>query len=135
MASIGDDNQFKADKAWNKVRRAYLACISWADYNVGRALKALEEGPHADNTIIVLWSDHGYAMGEKKHFRKFAFWEEATRVLAYHSRHTVKRRSAALGREVQQGVSLVNIYKDPHRTLWFTDARPCRWILSQPTTV
>jgi arylsulfatase A-like enzyme len=41
-------------------------------------LNALEAGPHSDNTIIVLWSDHGWHLSEKLHWRKFALWEEAT---------------------------------------------------------
>ena len=46
---------------------------------VGRVVRALEESPYADNTIIVLWGDHGWHLGEKQHWRKFALWEEATR--------------------------------------------------------
>jgi arylsulfatase A-like enzyme len=105
----GDDNRFKKDKAWNTVRRSYLACISWADYNVGRVLKALEESDYAENTIVVLWSDHGYALGEKTHFRKFALWEETTRVpfIIWDTRET----KPAFGREVKDGVSLINIYR------------------------
>ncbi len=108
MIKVGDDNRFKADQAWNQVRRSYLACISWADYNVGRVLDALEASPYADNTIIVLWSDHGYALGEKNHFRKFALWEETTRVpfIIKDTRET----DAPEGREVTAGVSLINIY-------------------------
>ena len=76
----GDDRQFKKDKAWEDVRRAYLACNSWADFNIGRVLDALEKSPYADNTIVVLWSDHGFHQGEKMSFKKFTLWEEATRV-------------------------------------------------------
>ncbi|MEL6109066.1 MAG: sulfatase-like hydrolase/transferase, partial [Planctomycetota bacterium] len=43
----------------------YLACISYADAMMGRVLDALEASPYADNTIVVLWSDHGYHHGEK----------------------------------------------------------------------
>ena len=109
FAKIRDDKKFKKDKAWTKVRRAYLACISWADYNVGRVLDALEASPYADNTIVVLWSDHGYGQGEKRHFRKFALWEETTRVpfIIWDTRET----TAASGREVHDAVSLINIYR------------------------
>jgi hypothetical protein len=41
-------------------------------------IAALDDGPNAENTIIVLWSDHGWHLGEKLHWRKFALWEEAT---------------------------------------------------------
>ncbi|VGO16443.1 Arylsulfatase [Pontiella desulfatans] len=109
MAKVGDDNKFKKDKAWNKVRRAYLACVSWADFNVGRLIDALEESPYADNTVVVLWSDHGYGMGEKKHFRKFALWEETTRVPFIF--WDAREKKAVAGREVQDGVSLINVYR------------------------
>jgi len=109
MAKVGDDTKFKKDKAWNKVRRAYLACISWTDFNVGRLLDALENSPYADNTIVVLWSDHGYALGEKKHFRKFALWEETTKTpfIIWDTRD----QRGVMGREVKDGVSLINIYR------------------------
>jgi arylsulfatase A-like enzyme len=109
MAKRGDDNRFRNDNAWDKVRRAYLACISWADYNIGRVLDALEASPYAGNTIVVIWSDHGYALGEKRHFRKFALWEETTRVpfIIWDTRS----KDAVEGRSVAGGVSLINIYK------------------------
>ncbi len=109
MAKVGDDTKFKKDKAWNKVRRAYLACISWTDFNVGRLLDALANSPYADNTIVVLWSDHGYALGEKKHFRKFALWEETTKTpfIIWDTRD----QRGIKGREVKGGVSLINIYR------------------------
>jgi arylsulfatase A-like enzyme len=47
---------------------------------VGRLLKALDASPHAANTIIVLWSDHGMHIGEKEHWEKFTLWEESSRV-------------------------------------------------------
>ena len=66
MSWLGDDLQFTKDKAWNRVRRAYLACISWTDFNVGRVLDALEKSPYAQNTIIVVWSDHVIAQLPKE---------------------------------------------------------------------
>jgi iduronate 2-sulfatase len=59
---------------------SYLACVTFTDDQVGRVLSALEQSPYADNTLVVLWSDHGQHLGEKRHFRKQALWEEATRV-------------------------------------------------------
>ena len=46
---------------------------------IGRLLEAFDRSPHRDNTIIVFWCDHGWHLGEKEHWRKFALWEEATR--------------------------------------------------------
>ncbi len=103
------DKYFSEGNKWNDVRRAYLACISWTDYNVGRLLDALEASPYADNTVVVLWSDHGFALGEKQHFTKFALWEETTRVpfIIWDPRD----KDAPQGRSVVDGVSLINIYR------------------------
>lgn len=59
---------------------AYLASISFVDHCVGIVLDALRTSPHADNTLIVLWSDHGFHLGEKQHWAKRTLWEESTRV-------------------------------------------------------
>lgn len=69
-----------SDTYWREMVYAYLACVSFVDDQLGKVLKALENSKHADNTIVVLWSDHGQHMGEKKHWRKQSLWEEATHV-------------------------------------------------------
>jgi arylsulfatase A-like enzyme len=66
---------------WEKAVQGYLASISFADEMVGRLLQALEESPYADNTIVVIWSDHGWQLGEKEHWRKFALWENVIRTV------------------------------------------------------
>ncbi len=58
----------------------YLACISYADAMLGRLIDALEEGPNAGNTIIVLWSDHGYHHGEKLDWGKHTLWQRTSGV-------------------------------------------------------
>lgn len=65
---------------YRELLRAYLASISFADAMVGQLLDALDQYGHADNTIIVLWSDHGWHLGEKHHLHKFTLWERATRI-------------------------------------------------------
>ncbi|MEO1524829.1 MAG: sulfatase [Planctomycetota bacterium] len=60
--------------------RSYLASISFVDSQVGRVLEALENSPHADNTIICLWSDHGWHLGEKAISGKNTLWEPSARV-------------------------------------------------------
>ena len=67
---------------WKKAVQAYLATIAYSDMNVGRLLDAYETSPDhiRNNTIIVLWSDHGWHLGEKKHWKKSTLWEEATEV-------------------------------------------------------
>jgi len=65
---------------WATAIQHYLASISFMDAQLGKLLGALEESPHADNTVIVLWSDHGWHLGEKQHWHKRTLWEETTRV-------------------------------------------------------
>ncbi|MFC1653001.1 sulfatase, partial [Planctomycetota bacterium] len=64
---------------WRPGVQAYLACSSFADACVGQVLDALENSPHKDNTIVVLWGDHGWHLGEKDHWAKLALWEPASR--------------------------------------------------------
>ena len=75
----GDHKRVLEADAWQRLVRAYLASISYADAQLGRLLDAVENSPQRDKTIIVLWGDHGWHLGEKSHWRKFALWEEATR--------------------------------------------------------
>ena len=67
-------------KQWKQGIQAYLASIHFADAMLGRVLDALESSPHRDNTIVVLWSDHGWHLGEKEHWQKFTPWRAAARV-------------------------------------------------------
>lgn len=65
---------------WKQGIQSYLASIYFADTMIGKVLDALEQGPNADNTIVVLWSDHGWHLGEKEHWQKFTAWRVCTRV-------------------------------------------------------
>ena len=65
---------------WKKGVQAYLASISFLDDYVGKILDALERSKYAENTIVVLWGDHGWHLGEKQHWRKQALWEDTTHV-------------------------------------------------------
>ena len=65
---------------WANIVQAYLACVSFVDHQVGTVLDALDASPYADNTIILLWSDHGYHLGEKGLFKKVTLWDRSTRV-------------------------------------------------------
>ncbi len=80
MAKADGDHAavLKGDQ-WKKAVQGYLATISFLDDEVGRLLEGLEKSPKAKNTIVVWWTDHGWHLGEKEHWRKFALWEEATR--------------------------------------------------------
>lgn len=75
----GDHKQMLESGRWKEAVQAYLAAVSFADAQLGRLIDALDKSEYADNTIIVFWGDHGWHLGEKQHWRKFALWEESTR--------------------------------------------------------
>jgi len=65
---------------WRNITRSYLACTSFMDSQVGRVLAALKKNGLEENTIIVLWSDHGWHVGEKGISGKNSLWDDGTRV-------------------------------------------------------
>ncbi len=65
---------------WKQGIQGYLASIHFSDAMLGRVLDSLESGPNAQNTIVVLWSDHGWQLGEKEHWQKYTPWRAVTRV-------------------------------------------------------
>lgn len=76
----GDHAFIKKSGQWKNAIQGYLASITFTDGQIGRLLDALKSSPYHQNTIIVLFGDHGWHLGEKEHWRKFALWEEAARV-------------------------------------------------------
>ena len=90
---------------WIKAVQAYLACIAFVDAQVGKVLDALENSAYADNTIVVLWSDHGYHLGEKNRFAKQALWERDTRTILL-----IKDVDQSVGQVCDAPVQLLDIY-------------------------
>ena len=95
----------KESGEWKKIVQAYLACISYVDYELGRVLDALETSKHADNTVIVLWSDHGYRLGEKGTFAKHALWETATKAPLLFAGPNLPK-----GKKIEAPVEMLSIY-------------------------
>lgn len=62
---------------WKKYLLGYCANSSFADWNIGRVLEALDRSPYAANTIVILCSDNGYHCGEKRRWEKGTLWEQA----------------------------------------------------------
>ncbi|MGB0767023.1 MAG: sulfatase-like hydrolase/transferase, partial [Phycisphaeraceae bacterium] len=85
--------------------RGYLASCTFSDSNVGRLLDALHKSPHADNTVVVLWGDHGFHLGEKNAWRKMTLWERGTRTPLI-----VMLPGQVKGTRVDPPVSLLDIY-------------------------
>lgn len=86
---------------WASAVRGYLASISWVDTQLGRLMEALDASAHAGNTLVVLYSDHGFHLGEKFHWHKEALWERANRVPCL-----VRLPGQAIGRRHEACVSL-----------------------------
>jgi arylsulfatase A-like enzyme len=101
-----DWHQWMLDEGkWEDAVRGYLASVSFADAMVGRLINALDSGPLARNTIVVLWSDHGYHLGQKEHWEKFALWEQTTRVPLI-----ISAPGMNPGTQCERPVSLIDIY-------------------------
>ena len=95
---------------WKHAVQGYLAATSFADACVGRVLEALEASRYRDNTIVVLWGDHGYHIGQKSHFAKSALWQQTTRTpLIIHLPEQLSGSPAGPYR-CERPVSLVDLY-------------------------
>jgi arylsulfatase A-like enzyme len=94
--------------AWRSALQAYLATTAFADRCVGRILDGIEASATYENTIVVLWGDHGWHLGEKRRFRKHALWDGAN--------HTVllmrdpARKHATRGETTEHLVTLQDLY-------------------------
>ena len=92
-------------KQWKHAVQAYLASVSFVDHQLGRLLDCLDSSPHAGNTIVVLFSDHGWHLGEKQAWGKQSGWVHSTQVpLIISGPKTV---AAAL---CDEAVSLLDLY-------------------------
>ncbi len=96
---------------WKVLMQGYLASISYADHQLGRLLDALDASARKDDTIIVLWSDHGFHIGEKENWEKFCLWDQTTRVPLFV--HVPEKRldgGSANGQSTRQPVTLTDLY-------------------------
>lgn len=94
------------NEQWKHLMRGYLASISYVDHQLGRLMDALDASPLKDNTIVVVWSDHGFHIGEKENWEKFALWDQTTRVpLFIHAPGKSKD-----GEETRAPVTLTDLY-------------------------
>lgn len=85
--------------------RAYLAAVTYTDAMLGRVLDALEDSDYKDNTIVVVWSDHGYHLGEKGQWGKHTLWRETSRVPLIFA-----GADLAKDKKVETTVGLIDLY-------------------------
>jgi arylsulfatase A-like enzyme len=93
---------------WQSAVLAYLACVTYVDRQVGRLMQALDESTYAENTWIILWSDHGWHLGEKQHWGKWTPWRQSTRVPLIIV--PPRNQQAIRGATCAEAVSLVDLY-------------------------
>lgn len=101
-----DDNEVDKDAA-RRLVHGYYACVSYVDAQVGRLLKTLDEEGLADNTIVVLWSDHGWKLGDYRGWGKMTNYEIDTRVPFIISSPDMKETA---GKSTESLVELLDIY-------------------------
>ncbi|APU11060.1 sulfatase [Cellulophaga lytica] len=85
--------------------RAYLASISFVDACLGIVIDALEQSKYANNTIVVVWGDHGWHLGEKQRYLKNTTWLEAVKTPLFVRIPGMKKAVV-----VDQNVSLIDLY-------------------------
>lgn len=90
---------------WDEAIVGYLAATSYGDAMIGRILDALDKSPYRDNTIIVLWSDNGFHLGEKGHWGKHTLWQRTTNVPMMWA-----GPGLAKGAKITASSSLIDIY-------------------------
>lgn len=92
------------ENKWKSMIQAYLACMAFMDHQLGKVLDALENSQYAENTIVVLWSDHGYHLGEKNRTCKHSLWQRSTHVPLIFAGNGIKTNSCS------DPVGLIDIY-------------------------
>lgn len=96
---VVDNNQ------WKSLVRSYLACVSFVDDQIGKVLDAIERHHDVQNTYIVLYSDHGFHLGEKRKWAKRSLWKNSTKVPLI-----IVGPGIPKGKKSDQPVQLLDIY-------------------------
>jgi len=101
-----DHERVLAHGQWRHAVRGYLAAVSFCDEMIGRTIAALDASGRGADTVVVVWGDNGFHLGEKLHWRKFTLWEEATRVPLL----MVVPGTSAADRRCEAPVSLLDLF-------------------------
>lgn len=98
-------NRPVSDEYARKLRHAYYACISYVDAQIGKVLDALEESGQADNTIVILWGDHGWHLGDQLVWGKHTLFDTSLS-----SAFIVSAPGKKKGNNIHRIVSSIDIY-------------------------
>ena len=102
---LSDHEFIVAHDEWDKTIQAYHASIAFVDQQIGHFLEALETNPRERETVVMLVSDHGWHLGEKKHWCKGAIWEQTT-----HIPFIVRAPGTMAGAVCNEPVSLIDVF-------------------------
>jgi uncharacterized sulfatase len=102
---LSDHEDIVKRELWDETLQAYLASVAFVDAQIGRFLEALESNPRGRDTVVILTSDHGWHLGEKKHWCKGAIWEQTLKVP-----FIVRAPGVEAGTVSTQPVSLIDVY-------------------------
>ncbi len=102
---LSDHEYIVANEDWDATIQAYHASIAFVDRQIGRFLNALKKNPRGRETVVMLVSDHGWHLGEKKHWCKGAIWEQTT-----HVPFIVRAPGVKPGTVCTQPVSLIDVF-------------------------
>ncbi len=103
--------QANNNEQFKKCVQAYLACNYFVDHQVGKVLESLEQSKYAENTVVILFSDHGYHLGEKARVSKHSLWEESTRVpFVILPPGNSELRKKVAGQKSSKPVELIDLY-------------------------
>lgn len=102
---LSDHEYIVENREWDRTIRAYQASVAFVDAQIGRFLARLKNNPRGRETFIMLVSDHGWHLGEKKHWCKGAIWEQTTRIP-----FMIRGPGVAAGARCIQPVSLIDVY-------------------------
>ena len=122
-----DGRTLSPEKAKQLVH-GYYACVSYVDAQIGRLLAALEEEGLANNTIVILWSDHGWKLGEYRSWGKMTNYEIDARVPLMISAPGMKTESLpTAGKQTDQLVELLDLFPTLCDLAKIDTSRFCRW--------
>ena len=102
---LSDHEFILANNEWDATIRAYQASVAFVDQQIGRFVTSLKKNPRGRETYVMHVSDHGWHLGEKKHWCKGAIWEQTT-----HIPFIIRGPGVKAGSICKQPVSLIDVY-------------------------